>query len=925
MAMGTSRHLYAPGPVSEASRAALERLRASAGLNSLLAARDLICCIDPGGVRVFNSPAYEALLGDREALPGTRLYEDVHPDDRARLRRCIARIVRTGAPARTEYRLKARDGVPRTLESEGSAIRDADGSVQGVVLLEQDVTAERTTAARLAAGLRRQNALAEISLFVLRQSEPGPVMERATLMVADALDAQHASALELEPDGKSLRILIECGAPASRVGQRVPAARSQSGRALELLQGGGGLKEAPVVVAIEDMAADPDLAEGYRVRALGLSSSLCVVIPAAGRPYGTLIVSWRVPRRFEPEETAFLQAVANVLSAAIGRFRMQAALREGEARYRSLTELTADFYWDTDAEHRVVHIEGNGLRRLGFPTETVIGKPRWDFETPNMTEADWARHRADLEARREFRDLVLARINPAGQTKYVRVSGRPVYAPDGTFLGYRGVGTDVTEEEQAKQASQESEARFRTLWDACADAVVMMDEDSVIRYANAAVTRIFGYEPAQLVGQRVSAIQPEWLRKPHLDGFRRYLRTDAKQVSWHGLQTSGRRSDGSEFPMEISFAELHIGGRRNFVGFIRDITEHVRALEKIAESERIHRAMFDGNPLPLYVYDRETLRILAANEAMARQYGWSREDLVGMSMLELRPPEEQARTETAARGPVEPFMRRVRRHRRRDGEAFEVEVTAYNIHYEGRAARLVSPIDVSERAETERALRESADSLRSLSQRLVSVQEAERRALARELHDRIGQNLTALAINLEILRGGTGGAAPGELERRIRDSVELTEATARMVDNVTAELRPPMLDEYGLAAALRWFAEQQGARTGLRIEVRAPPGGGPAPRPERNLALFRIAQEAVNNVVKHAQASRVEIVLAEGPGGLELSIRDDGLGMGTEAEERTRLRLGVRSMRERAMAIAARVEHGAAPGGGTLVSVRVAP
>ena len=173
--------------------------------------------------------------------------------------------------------------------------------------------------------------------------------------------------------------------------------------------------------------------------------------------------------------------------------------------------------------------------------------------------------------------------------------------------------------------------------------------------------------------------------------------------------------------------------------------------------------------------------------------------------------------------------------------------------------------------------------------------------------------------------GAGGGVAPSELERRLIESAELTEVTGKLIEDVTAELHPPMLDEYGLAAALRWFGEQQAVRTGLRIDVQAPQSGAPAPRPERDLALFRIAQEALNNVVKHAHARHVNITLIDDPRRLVLSVRDDGRGLDAESETHGRARFGRRGMRERALAIGAELEIVPAEGGGTVVRVRVAP
>ena len=153
--------------------------------------------------------------------------------------------------------------------------------------------------------------------------------------------------------------------------------------------------------------------------------------------------------------------------------------------------------------------------------------------------------------------------------------------------------------------------------------------------------------------------------------------------------------------------------------------------------------------------------------------------------------------------------------------------------------------------------------MRALTARLAEVQERERQQLARELHDRIGQNLTSLSLNLNIIEQLLPESTPPAVSDRLRDSLEVIGEASRRVRDVMAELRPPVLDDYGLLAALRWYGELFALRSGLDVRV---DGRDPEPRPGLPLetALFRIAQEALNNVVKHARAHRVGHTRADG-------------------------------------------------------------
>ena len=231
-------------------------------------------------------------------------------------------------------------------------------------------------------------------------------------------------------------------------------------------------------------------------------------------------------------------------------------------------------------------------------------------------------------------------------------------------------------------------------------------------------------------------------------------------------------------------------------------------------------------------------------------------------------------------------------------------------------AVLTTFFDISGLKRAEQALRAHAEQLQHLSHRLFEVEESERRRLARELHDRIGANLTALSLNLKLVRSEWG-----KTSTRLDDSEKLLDSTAQLVRDVLTNMRPPGLDELGLLAALREHAEQVAQRSGLALQVH---GAEPRPRlpPATEIALFRVAQEALTNIVKHARAGAVTMSLRPEPGLVTLTVADDGAGFDAEARAMA-AGMGMASMRERAEAVGALARIESAPGRGTRVIVEV--
>jgi two-component system sensor histidine kinase UhpB len=337
-------------------------------------------------------------------------------------------------------------------------------------------------------------------------------------------------------------------------------------------------------------------------------------------------------------------------------------------------------------------------------------------------------------------------------------------------------------------------------------------------------------------------------------------------------------------------------------------------------------ALFEGAPHGIAMTDLAG-RYVRANPAFQRLLGYTEQELLRKTVHDLTHPEDREQNC--------PLLADETRYLRKDGSVMWARNTVTLIAgQDGEPGGIVAVVeDISERRraearelQEERALLLAAQKLQELARRLVEAEELQRRRIAGELHDRVGQTLSALNINLDIALGmlaePSGGERP-ELKLRLADSLALVDGTLQTIENLMAELRPPLLDEYGLSAALAMHVKEFAQRTGLRVSVEDPEELGPSLRQDAAIALFRIAQEALANVAKHAKASRVKIALERQDGATVLSITDDGLGFDVDERLAHRTRWGVTTMQERAAAVGAELYLESAPGTGTTIRVTV--
>ena len=345
------------------------------------------------------------------------------------------------------------------------------------------------------------------------------------------------------------------------------------------------------------------------------------------------------------------------------------------------------------------------------------------------------------------------------------------------------------------------------------------------------------------------------------------------------------------------------------------IAERKRAEAALRESEERYRELFENARDAIYVHDLEG-NYMRVNRAAEQLSGYSRDEIVGHNFAEFVAPEHVRHVRKS-------FCAKLAEHGAttyevdviaKDGCRVPVEVSSRAIYENG----LLVGVQGMARDITERKV--AQDALQMFSRQLIEAQEDERRRIARELHDQIGQVLTAIKMNLHTVQQDCGSTEAGS---HIKDNIEAVDEALRLVRDLSIDLRPPLLDDLGLVTALRWYVDRYAKRTGLNVDV-VVELADENERFSRELetACFRIAQEALTNIVRHAQASQIFVYVTKDENGLSLSVKDDGVGFDVESLRKRAPRLatlGLISMQERAHGAGGTIDIDSAPHQGTEV------
>ncbi len=590
------------------------------------------------------------------------------------------------------------------------------------------------------------------------------------------------------------------------------------------------------------------------------------------------------------------------------RERLELSLRESEERYRSVIQSSPDLIWATNKSGKYVFVSDRVRDLLGWEPDEVLGRPFREFIAETSVAAaneEWARL-AQEPGRTQTQRLDIRHRD--GSLRPFEVSSVAVVR-DGEVENVYGIARDVAERDRLERELRESEERYRFLVENSPDVIYATDADGWITYFSESVERSLGWTPQEVVGRHFRDIVRT--ATPGEPGTRfRELAAGRPDIT---TRMELLDKSGVFRPFEVTASAMQVDGEFTGVhGSARDVRERERLERELRDSEERYRYLVQSSPDLVWMTDDEG-RFTFVSDQAEQILGWEPLELLGRAFADLTPASGRrgalARFRWLQRRPTQVHRSRLN-VLARDGRELAMEITGIGMVQDGRflgahgAAR-----DVSERDRLEKGMRRQAAELASSE---------ERAHLARELHDSVTQalfSMTLLSRSIELLLDKD----PAQVPEKLASLRELQRDALAEMRALIFELRPGNIEEHGLIQALRTHSASLAGRIGLPVVVEADLPDRPPLDVEES--LYRIAQEALHNVVKHAGARQVRLEVGRVAEGVSLRVVDDGRGFDPSAVPDGHL--GLTGMRSRAERLGGRLTVTSEIGHGTTVEVIV--
>lgn len=456
--------------------------------------------------------------------------------------------------------------------------------------------------------------------------------------------------------------------------------------------------------------------------------------------------------------------------------------------------------------------------------------------------------------------------------------------------------------EASRTSPVEIEPLFKKAWEISTDGLRLMNLQGQIIQVNPAYCEMIQLPSDQLTGELFTTVYHEDARTAIMNSFLEEIHNNKIEN-----QTNFERDlwNGSHIWFEITNSFIELDSETFVLSHFKDITKRKEAQMALVQSEQQFRLIFNSANDSVFVNeltrDHTLGKFLEVNNLTTYRLLYSMEDFKNLNPYQLIPPKfhKQLKNilitllkEKHALYEIE-FLRK-------DNSRIPVEISAHLFEFKNQPAVLSIARDITERKRSEKERHLRSTQLRNLATRLQDIREEERSMLAREIHDELGQVLTVLKIQIVLLSNKIKTTDP-DIAKQFSELAALIDQSVGSVQRISAKLRPGILDELGLLAAIEWQAKDFEKRTGIQCKYSFPEEDIEL-APEMSTAIFRILQEALTNVARHSNAERVSIYLKKADESLVLEVTDNGHGISQSQIDNPKS-LGLLGMKERALVL----------------------
>ncbi|MDD5723386.1 MAG: PAS domain S-box protein [Syntrophales bacterium] len=611
-------------------------------------------------------------------------------------------------------------------------------------------------------------------------------------------------------------------------------------------------------------------------------------------------------------------------------------LHERRALYRLLAENATDVIWTADMNLQFTYVTPSVQKLLGFTAEEVMVMPMSQLYTEASFEKAMQAFAEEMELEgSENADATRTRIV---EVEMVRKDGKSVPVeknvsflrdPAGHPAGILSIVRDISERKLVEGALKESEERYRNIFENALLGIFQSTPTGVYLRGNLAFAKMFGYSSQEEMISYVTDIENQLYANPQ---DRRAIK---EALESHGIAedvvVEMRHRQGYPFWISLSARAVR-NGRGDILyysGTALDITERKCAEEKLRliaeEKEWLLKSMTNAFAIFQSVFDEDdrfvSCRFEYINDSYERITGVTLEEAHGKTIYEVWPETESSWIENFGEVAVTGNPRTFDSFHGPTGKYYHSHVYR---PWDAAERFCVIFEDITDHRKITDALIQSHEQMRALAGSLRDIREEERKRIARVIHDEMGQALTGIKMDLTWVQHQLADHTKTdwqEIFAHFESMKDLADVTIREMRRIIAELRPSVLDDLGVAAAIDWLGEDFRNKTGVKCRVDIPEEEINMD-PEMAVTIFRIAQEALTNIVRHARATSVDVALRVGDGNLVLEVIDNGLGFSAENPPKTGS-FGLLGMRERALAIGGVVDIKSSPGRGTKVRLSV--